>query len=145
MAPDDTNHKITPEELQARYERLQKWQEDRLETYGWYAHYTIDPETGNADHHTHGLQDYHAHKDLQITLRVPMEVASPVFAQTIDLIKKGRMFKHGDICAEIIPGFDVKFVKVYRDGNPHLRIIIPDPKGNVEKEKMELAYAAQYL
>jgi hypothetical protein len=55
-------------------------------------------------------------------------------------VKAGTRFSAGDTVADVIQDFAVKLVAC-ADG---LRLIVPDSKGELEREKMEPAYASQY-
>lgn len=125
-------------------------------SYRWTGHIRSDdpssPTMFNA--HTHSIAN---HLDFQIVLPMPNEIAHQIFEHLFQQIKAGISYKRGDI-AEEIPDikmayiaisedgepeirvidahWNLTFINAVEDGRPVLRIIIPDPEGNLKKEDM---------
>lgn len=131
---------MKPEELAAQ-------EAAHMEREGWYSHYVFpeDDHSRAVNCHTHGVRESFGHPDLQLVLPIAPEKASDLLRSFVLEVKKGRYFKDGQVVDDLLQdGFKVKFVKVDEGGREVLRVILPDPQGNVEKDAMDEAYAAQY-
>lgn len=123
----------------ARLKATLEKQQQAIEEQGWIAHHVIGEGS-----HTHGLKENFQHPDLEIKLYIPQEVAHGVLSAAVGRIKKGERFKSGQIHKGIIANFGVMFVETYKDGCPHIRIVLPDPDGELEKAAMSPEYRVQY-
>jgi hypothetical protein len=132
------------DDLIAQNERL-------MEKYGWFYHVVVGED--GMDVHTHGLQETYNHVDLQITF--PLHKCVQTKEQLEDLvhsilwafakrIDQGEIFSAGERVSEIIKKFDVKLVLATENNRPVLRIILPDAKGNLDKEQLTGIYLNQY-
>jgi hypothetical protein len=111
-----------------------------LRTHGWYAH--VVPE----NYHTHGIpMSFGHHPDIQVVLPISPDQVHQIVAGVVEKIKEGTVFVPGERVAGIIRGMDVMFVEAM-EGNNHavLRMILPDPNGNLDRQTMDPMYAAQY-
>jgi hypothetical protein len=121
-------------------------QQALMEQYGWVWHYTqheTDPTKANI--HTHGFDTKFNHLDVQITLPCSPKIAQTVLNGVVNKLEKGVTFKDGDIATEVIGNnFKVMFVKKQESDRDVLRIILPDPDGNLLQEFQSKEYAAQW-
>lgn len=127
-----------------------KWAVECMKKYGFYIHFVIDGDFENSpsgvNHHTHGIPQSHACHDFQITVPLDPEVVSGIFHNLYDRVKDGEVFAAGDIVHDII-GNDmaITFIEAEENGRTVLRVILPDPAGNIDKSKMQNKWkAAQY-
>lgn len=127
------------------FKRLQETQAENIEKYGFCIHYVSDsdsPELINA--HTHGISSSFDHKDFQIVLNLHPSVVQSIFFNLVESLKSGNRFEHNQKVNEIIRYFQIKLIDAVEDGRQVLRVILPDPDGNTDKDKMSLEYARQY-
>jgi len=142
--------KSTPCTSEEALDAHEAWAADCMTKYGFYAHFVFDDDFDNSPSgvnlHTHGVTKSLGHPDFQITVSLPIEVASGIFHNLYDRVKAGDRFKEGDEAADILGGgFKVTFINAVECGRPVLRVILPDPKGNLRKSKMQKKWkAAQY-
>ena len=126
------------------------WADECMAKYGFYTHFVVDDDFDNSPSgvnlHTHGMMDSVGHPDFQITVPLNPEVANGIFHNLYDRVKAGDSFKEGDEAADILGGgFKVTFINAVECGRPVLRVILPDPDGNIRKSKMQKKWkAAQY-
>ena len=121
------------------------WEEEMIEKYQWWFHYVVGDASGCPNAHTHGVADNFGHMDLQITLPIAQSQIQGVFNAVMDRIKSGDRFVDGQIADHILcEPYKVKFVRAEENGRAVLRIILPDPEGNLDREVMERVYASQY-
>jgi hypothetical protein len=100
--------------------------------------------------HTHGLQENFNHEEIEMIpllgLHFPLNINQAklqiraIMHNIIDQIKQGKKFKADTRYNEIISNFDVKFQKT----NIGLRLILPDPKGNLNEKDMDELFAQQF-
>lgn len=121
-------------------EAVRTHERECMEKYGWYAHFLYE----EGEMHTHGLPESFDHPDLEIRLPIEPKLGHSLFCNAVDLIKGGLKFEDGVLCNRIVSNFNVKFVAAIENGRPVLRIILPDPQGEIDEDKMEEAYAHQY-
>lgn len=121
-------------------EAVRTWERECMEKHGWYAHFLYE----QGEMHTHGISKTFDHPDLEIKLPLDPKVGHSLFHNAVDLIKSGLRFEDGVLCNRIISNFNVKFVAAIENDRPVLRIILPDPQGELDEDKMEEAYASQY-
>lgn len=111
-----------------------EWEKEQILKHGWYVHFVFDEKSSTRTNiHTHGLPDKYGHLDLQIVIPLKPEIAQGVLCAAVDKISSGSTFSPGDKAAEIIHGYDVKFVKAQECGRDVLRIIIPDKGGGLDR------------
>ena len=118
-----------------------------FEKYGWIIHCVMDePDlTTNFNFHTHGIPvTWPGAMDIQIIAPLPTKMAHGLACGYVDLLKEGKRFKSGDTTDGIIEDMKVLFMKVTETRRKVLRMILPDKKGNLEREKMKKPYVEQW-
>ena len=124
-------------------EAFQKKRNENLKKYGW----VIDMVMGE-DSHTHGLVENMEHTDLQIILNLQPELIQYLMSEVVSRIKKGAKFKSKERLAGILadPKMEIEFLEVMDVCRERklLRIIIPDPQGNLDPKTMDEAYKVQF-
>lgn len=132
-----------------------------METYGWYAHSVIgDPQAPTGvNYHTHGFNESLGHPDLQIVFPVPENVAHAITKTIYDQIQAGSGAAQGpgwgfkDGAETMIPReggsqYPVRFIKVREGDRQVLRVILPNPEGQLEPKDLaeddNPAYALQW-
>lgn len=130
------------ETLRALLDQEKEW----MDKSGFYVHLVPSSEHKNGliNAHTHGLKETQGHPDLQVVAPIQPGLVMQVIHAAANRIKDGRTYKDGVVAEGILRGMVVKFLKVRECDRDVLRIILPDPKGRVEKEEMEEAWAMQY-
>lgn len=124
--------------MMKKLEDLQQQADEMMAKYGWYYHLV----PGNI--HTHGIEESFAHKDLQIALFIPQPVAQAVFDSMVDRIKEGWTFLPGKDYDGVIRSFKIRIMAATENDRNVLRVILPDPDGELDKDKMAKEYATQY-
>ena len=126
------------------HDKLINVQKDKIKKMGWITHILpcVDEHQRN-NSHTHGLFDNFSHLDLQIVAPLDPQIVIRTFALVIDRIRKGETFKDGQIFT--LSDFDVKFINANESNRPVLRIVFPDPEGNIEEVLMLEPFNTQYL
>lgn len=122
-------------------------QADQMKEHGWVAHHVYgDPaRPGLTNSHTHGLAQNFGHMDLQIVIALEPDLLHWVLGRVVNRIKGGDRFAPGDVSDAILSAeHRVKFVEAAESGSPVLRIILPDPQGDLDPATMERGYARQY-
>lgn len=131
-------------------------EEKALQQSGYYVHAVFgDANTPFGDNvHTHGL-DMIGHKDLQIVAPMGVNDAHAYISQVAKLVVDGKKLSSGDkiLLAEgqmvLDAGFKtnrlyVKLVDATESERAVLRIILPDPDGNLDLVDLSSPYADQY-
>lgn len=138
---------MTKEKPTAEEERL-------MRAYGWYAHMTVaDPSIATGfNYHTHGFNESLGHLDLQIVLPIRGDKCHGIAKTIYDQIKASAgKFIDGD--ETLIPHqdgseFPVRFIKVREGDRDVLRVILPNPRGELEPKHVaeddEPEYALQW-
>ena len=124
---------------------LKQMQDKMLEKYGFYVH-LVEPESNSKleiNAHTHGLERYN-HLDFQIVLGLPERTIQTIFMDLVDLVKSGEKFHHGQELNNIILNFPVKLISARESNRDVLRVVFPDPSGNIDEESMREDYRWQY-
>lgn len=127
-----------------------KWAEECMEKYGFYTHFVFEDDFDNSPSgvnlHTHGLPESCGHPDFQITVPLEPEVANGIFHNLFDRVREGWRAAEGAIIPNIIGGgMNITFIAATECDRPVLRVILPDPAGNISKSKMQKKWkAAQY-
>jgi hypothetical protein len=107
--------------------------------YGFFIHYVMDhdPQSPSGfNSHTHGL-DLIGGFDFQITIRLKPEVISAIFHDLAARTKSGRKFSNGEILDDVLSnGYKCRLVLTEECERSVLRIILPDPKGEIMPDKM---------
>lgn len=122
-----------------------EWEKKSLEKFGWFTHFVPDENYPlGVNIHTHGIKESFSHPDIQIIIGLPPEIVQSILHPLVKKIKAGKTFKAGESYSKIIKGFKVRFESTFECGRAVLRMILPDPKGHLEKDKMDPGYARQY-
>ncbi len=140
----------------SRIEKVLAKENSALQQYGYYVHAVFgDPSTPFGDNiHTHGLDNI-GHLDLQVVAPMGVGEAHAYITQVAKLVVDGHKFSSGDrvMLAEgkvvLDSGFNtdkliVKLVSATESGRDVLRIILPDPNGNLDLLDLSSPYADQY-
>ena len=125
------------------------WQDECIRKYGFYVHAVGADEFNRANYHTHGLYESFQHPDLQIVISIDPNIAHDIFLSLAERIKKGEIFSPDVLYMKVIKNGAVKFVQATEGDadSPRrkvLRVIFPDPQGNIDKEKVSGIYRDQY-
>ncbi|MCC1496777.1 hypothetical protein [Alcanivorax sp. 1008] len=118
---------------------------DMLAEEGFLIHWTSNEDLNEADIHTHGVEAILGATELRIVLPVRPEMAATIFHIVVDHAKKTGPLKPGVLNGLLKGGVPLLLVE---DADEHqnrlLRVIIPDPEGNIDEGKMAPEYAAQF-
>ena len=115
-------------------EQEEKW----MREMGWYAHLVEN------NYHTHGFDQTFNHPDIQIVVPLDPKLLHNLANCVIDRIKAGNTIVPNERTPGIIKGLDVLFIETTEGDRPVLRMILPDPQGNVERDKIEPPWDTQY-
>lgn len=121
-------------------------QKQWLKEHGFYWHYipTTEHTVPLANAHTHGLKESFDHPDLQITAPVGFQACAQVLHDVVGLIKEGACFKDGDTSDRVLQGMPVAFLEAVEGDRKVLRVILPDPRGNVTRDLIEAPWDDQF-
>ncbi len=128
-------------------EKAREWERECMEKYGWYCHFIFDDKDSpyGRNVHTHGMPLSFGHLDLQIMGAISDKLSHTVLCRVVERIEKGEKFKDGDKIKGIANDtMDILFVKIRENDRDVLRIILPDPKGNVDADKIDSHWVGQY-
>jgi hypothetical protein len=117
-----------------------------IKEYGWAADYVRDePNTPfHINYHTHGLTQY-GHPDLQVCLPLDPRIIHSIVTAIIEKIKAGEKFEEKkEYTGFLSNDLPITFLKVTECDRPVLRIIFPDPDGNIWEDAMEDKYKLQW-
>jgi hypothetical protein len=125
---------------------------DQMAKHGFYAHHVFPgpDDTGYpanwASHHTHGLELATGHMNFEIQLNIDPQLAVQLFADIANrIVVDGEKFEPG-VSSRVIKDMNVLLKKtVCSAGNDVLRIILPDPSGNLDRNTMDESYLVQFL
>ena len=130
------------------------WESAQQAKHGWTAHSVFDDNTTQPEeampyginHHTHGFEDNLGHPDMQMVLNIPPEAVGGVFHEIADKIKDGARFDDTSVDYEKIlqGGYKIRTRWVTEGGRRVLRIILPDPDGNLDEDALHENYNKQY-
>lgn len=123
-------------------QRITDMQKERLSNHGYYVHVVFD-DKGSINAHTHGLENFD-HLNFQVVVPLPENVLNGIFVGLVDLVKSGEKFKHNQKVDGVIKNYQVKLFKTKEDGRDVLRVILPDPDGNLDINKIHKKYSYQY-
>lgn len=131
------------------FEYVREQEKECMEEYGWYCHHVMhdDGYPNETNVHTHGLPESFGHLDLQICLSLPQETAHGIICSIVGFIKEGRKYSDGEVISgdKIISGdFSLRFLKKKENGRDVLRVIFPDPAGNIDYENIDPLYKKQW-
>jgi 5'(3')-deoxyribonucleotidase len=126
-------------------DRIKEKEQVLLNEYGFYIHLVADDSYDSVNAHTHGLFEKYNHLDFQIVLNLHPNIISSIMHNLIDLVKKGERFHDEQEVGSIIQNFNIKLIETFESGRKVLRIILPDQKGDLNKDTMEELYAKQYI
>jgi len=132
--------------LEEATQKFQQWEAEKIAEYGWIIHHVSDDSNSptKTNVHTHGLQEYLNHTDLQIVLPLPKDTIQFVLDSIVRRIKDGEKFGNGDVIEDVIANFSVKIIDATDGDRPVLRIIFPDQEGNCDSWDMKDPYLRQY-
>ena len=119
-------------------------QDKAMQDVGWYWHYVPLEEKVNI--HTHGFAESFNHPDFQIVLAgLPPAVYQSILNNFAERVKAGDVFKEDDVVENIIKSpYKVRLTTSTESQRNVLKIILPDPQGNLSKETQEEIYAKQW-
>jgi hypothetical protein len=123
---------------------LEEWHKKQMAEHGWYCHMVGPDETGMSNYHTHGLKESFNHPDLQFVLPIRPDIAQGILSDMVKSIEEGEKFEPGKRYSRVIRNFDVAIISASESGRQVLRIILPDPNGNLDRGSMQDVYARQY-
>lgn len=127
-----------------------KWAVQCMMKYGYYIHLVTDSDFENSpsgvNYHTHGCPLSVGHPDFQITVTLPSESVSAIFSNLFSRVRDGEVFESGMLVSDVLEGgYKITFIDATECGRPVLRVILPDPKGNLLPSQMQKKWkAAQY-
>lgn len=118
-----------------------RWAWKCMKKYGFYSHFVLGGDFDNSPSgvniHTHGIPESLGHPDFQITVLLDPEIASGIFHNLYKRLKAGRTFEAGDVASNILGGgMKITFIEVMECDRPVLRVILPDPDGNIRRSTM---------
>jgi len=113
---------------------------------GWVADYVHDdPETPyHINYHTHGFLENYKHLDIQMCLPIYVGTLHNIAGIIAEKIKDGAKFEPGKKYSDIIAMFDITFMAVMECERPVLRVIFPDPQGELDPDKMNEHFRLQW-
>lgn len=97
--------------------------------FDWFMHNVIvdrGPDM-TANNHSHGLEHFYNHPDLQIVLRLDPRLCAELMENMARRIRNGERFKDGDEVSNIIERMNVRLHECVESGRHVLRMILPDP------------------
>jgi hypothetical protein len=128
-----------------------KWGKYCLEGYGWYTHLVPQDQSDNTptgfNAHTHYISKFLNHPDFQIVFPLRGELLMAIFHVLADRIKKGETFEPGktyNLYLDKRERVEVRFAHAVECNRPVLRIILPDPSYETDREKMAEPYRRQW-
>lgn len=130
-------------------DELYERQDSMIEKYGWLVHFVFDAPPTGANCHTHGIAPNFGHPDLQIVLNLDSRVIHSIISSLFKRIEVGERFTPGQVTT--LKGFNdnlkAKFVACREGDRDLLRVILPDPVGNVDQSALEKdsIYYQQYF
>lgn len=137
---------LTAEQVRAKQKQL-------VEKHGWYAH-VIEGDTSVAtgfNYHTHGFDESLKHLDIQIVLPVGRFLCHNIAKEIFGQIKQGKKFQDGEETTIPRAGgspYPVRFLKVHEGDRNVLRVILPNPRDELEPKHVaegdEPEYALQW-
>lgn len=128
-------------------EGYRRWAAEKLAKHGWIVHFvTGDPASPTGfNAHTHGLAETWRHRDLQIVVPLPERVAHDIFSNVVDRVKAGEVFVSGDVLEGVLGGgYKVRLVSAVEGGRFVLRVVLPDPAGNLEPAEQDEDFRLQH-
>ena len=128
-------------------EKARQWEEKCMKSHGWYCHFIFDDKDSpyNRNVHSHGVLESFDHPDFQVMGAIHAETCHHIIAGVIDQVKDGKKFKSVDKLGNIVNDtMDILFIDAKECGRDVLRIILPDPDGNVDADKIDSKWVGQY-
>ncbi len=128
-------------------QEIEEKQKKNIEDHGWYCHAIgggDDQTPTGVNYHTHGCLESFGHPDLQIVAPMPPVLAHNLFGLAIEKIKAGEKFKAGDRLSDIIKNMDVALIEAQESGRTVLRMVLPDTRGELDREKMDKPFNTQW-
>lgn len=115
-------------------ENLKSHHDQMMKKYGWVYH--IVPGEGS---HTHGVENFN-HANFECSLELPQKVIGGIYHNLFNRIKTGDEFLINVKYEKILENFKVIFI----EKENRLRLILPDPAGNLDRTKMQKSFQKQY-
>jgi len=122
------------------------WERDVLHREGWYAHVVEDDPTvpGGFNYHTHGVAGSWLHLDFQIIARIDKGTAHAIARDLVERVRAGESLQPGRVLHDVIRGLPVRLIRARECGRDVLRVVLPDPSGSIERERMSEPWCDQY-
>jgi hypothetical protein len=143
-------------DINAAREKLLAKQDRSLAEDGYYIHAVVDDASTPYGYniHTHGLENA-GHLDIQVVAPIDLYIAHNYVRKVAEMVMDGKRFKSGDrILIDdsqdvFTAGFHdtkyyVKLVDAKESGRSVLRMILPDPAGNLDMQDLTRPYVEQY-
>lgn len=124
------NHKCPCEACEGNMspEDVNKRTDEFVEKYGFCVHAVMNAGP-YVNIHTHGFERSWNHPDFQIVLPFHEDLVSKILWDLADQVKKGRVFKAGEMADRVIKNYPVKIVAAEETGHNILRVVFPDKNG----------------
>ena len=113
------------------------WEERCLIRHGFLIHHVINPDNEGTqgipilDSHTHGVLEKWDHPEIQLIFPPGMLAdgcEGALIHAVVDQIREGTKFQEGGEYEKILKG---KFRATFIKAGENLRLILPDPEGNL--------------
>ena len=128
-------------------EGISSQEEDFLKSHGWYSHFVVVDDDRLVNYHTHGLPEHFGHPDFQVVLPVNSKTLHLLATKLVDRVKNGERFRAGMRVGGILREFDVFLIERFESQSVRrrvLRVILPDNTGNLDDDKLNGIFAAQF-
>ena len=141
--------RLQEKRIQEHLQQLNEQEQEWMRTLGYYVHFVFPTESddwpdGFIDMHTHGLDMMADHPNFQIVLAVNQNTLKGIIDDLVQRVFAGERFTPGRY-DNVIKNLDVELVEaVDDDGESLLRVILPDPEGNLSKDDIQEPYRVQY-
>lgn len=109
-----------------KIEDREKWEKEKLDKNGFYAHLVPSEDGGSINAHTHGFESTWGHKDFQIVLPIDAKIIMDIFWGLADRVKDGEVFQPGTSVERVIRSLPVKLELAKEMDREVLRVILPD-------------------
>jgi hypothetical protein len=127
--------KMPSKKILAQLQKAAKHYREMMARDGFAIHAIIGETT-----HTHGLEESFNHPEIECVLYTSPDLLISLVHDLGMRVKGGTRFSDGELVDKLLQDLPVKLVAC-ADG---LRLILPDPAGELEQDRMEPAYARQY-
>lgn len=111
--------------------RFGSFERDAIKNCGWYAQYVFNEVECpfNTNIHTHGLIENFGHRDLQLCIQLPQQIAHGILWAAFRLIESGVTLEHNKEYEKVLTGYKVKTILAREGGRDVMRIILPAKDG----------------